>query len=536
MTLTQQETEPITLEEPSATDEPATAVVEQRPSRWATIPGLLFTMFGVDLRSLAVFRIVLGLVMLQDLLGRWSEVELHYSDRGLLSREQVLDALNVWRWSLYFVNGTTEFGYLMFAITMVTCLAVIVGYRTRLAMVVLWILLVSLQVRNSLVLSGADSFLRLLMFWAMFLPLGAVWSVDQRLARGTPAPRPWYVSVASAALLLQIAFVYLFTALLKTGEEWRSDFTALFYALGAKQLTTPIGDWLHQFPDLMRVLTASTMVVEVAMPIIVFVPWKNARMRCAGIVMIVGLQIGIMLTMNIGIFPWISTFCMVCFLPTVVWDRVLGWTSRLVRERLPALRNRWQGIWGRGAATSADSSRVVRASLFTNLAAALLLVIVLGWNVASVSSYSMPRESRPAVYGLAVYQKWSMFAPRPPRSTQWSVVVGTLEGGQQVNLLPSLVEEDMSLVVPLSWDRPEYIGGDYYGNKYWRKYFSALDEDSRSGPRRSMAGYLCRNWNAEHDGPMQLATVELYSVLEPTILEEGDDPQRRIERSSHRCT
>jgi hypothetical protein len=80
------------------------------------------------------------------------------------------------------------------------------------------------------------------------------------------------------------------------------------------------------------------------------------------------------------------------------------------------------------------------------------------------------------------------------------------------------------------------IGGDYYGNKYWRKYFSALDEDSRSGPRRSMAGYLCRNWNAEHDGPMQLATVELFSVLEPTILEKGDDPQRRIERSSHRCT
>jgi hypothetical protein len=172
--------------------------------------------------------------------------------------------------------------------------------------------------------------------------------------------------------------------------------------------------------------------------------------------MIVGLQIGIMLTMNIGIFPWISSLCMVCFLPTVVWDRVVGWTSRVVRERVPALRARWRRFWGQRAATSADSPRVVRANVLTNLAAALLLVIVLGWNVASVSSYTMPRESRPVVYGLAVYQKWSMFAPRPPRSTQWSVVVGTLEGGQQVNLLPSLVEGDMTLVVPLNWDRPEY--------------------------------------------------------------------------------
>jgi hypothetical protein len=222
MTLTQQETQPIILEEPSTLDEPIAAVVDKAQPRWASIPALLSTMFGVDLRSLAVFRIVLGVVMLQDLLGRWSDLALHYSDRGLLSREQVLDSLNVWRWSLYFVNGTKEFAYLMFAITVVTCLAVIVGYRTRLAMVVLWILLVSLQVRNPLVLSGADSFLRLLMFWAMFLPVGAVWSIDQRLARGTPSPRPWYVSVASAALLLQIAFVYFFTALLKTGDEWRA--------------------------------------------------------------------------------------------------------------------------------------------------------------------------------------------------------------------------------------------------------------------------------------------------------------------------
>ncbi len=536
MTLTQQETQPLVLDEPFARDEPTARERTRATAWWASILAMLSTMFGVDLRSLAVFRIVLGLVMLFDLLGRWSDVALHYSDRGLLSREQVLDTLNVWRWSLYFVNGTTEFAYLMFAVSLVTCLAVIVGYRTRLAMAVLWILLVSLQVRNPLVLSGADSFLRLLMFWAMFLPVGAVWSLDQRLGRNTPAPQPWYVSVASAALLLQIAFVYFFTALLKTGDQWRSDFTALHYALGAKQLTTPFGDWVHQFPDVMRVLTASTMVIEVAMPIIVFVPWKNARMRCAGIVMIVGLQIGIMLTMNIGIFPWISTLCMVCFLPTVVWDRVVGWTNRVARGRLPGPRDRWRGIWGRGAATSGESSRVVRASLFTNLSAALLLVIVLGWNVASVSSYTMPRESRPVVYGLAVYQKWSMFAPRPPRSTQWSVIVGTLEGGQQVNLLPGLVEGDIARAVPLSWDRPEYIGGDYYGNKYWRKYFSALDEDSRSGPRRSLAGYLCRNWNAEHDGPMALDTVSLYSVLEPTDLEDGDDPQRRIERSTHTCT
>src|SRR5688572_26025054 len=128
-----------------------------------------------------------------------------------------------------------------------------------------------------------------------------------------------------------------------------------------------------------------------------------------------------------------------------------------------------------------------------------------------------------------------MFAPRPPRSTQWSVLSGTLEGGMQVSLLEPLVQGDMTMLVPLSWDRPEYIGGDYYGNKYWRKYFGALDEDARTDERRLLAGYLCRHWNLAHDGEMQLESVALYSVLESTLPDGQTAEQRRLERATYTC-
>jgi hypothetical protein len=35
------------------------------------------------------------------------------------------------------------------------------------------------------------------------------------------------------------------------------------------------------------------------------------------------LHFGILLTMDIGIFPFISTLCMVCFLPGWFWDTAL---------------------------------------------------------------------------------------------------------------------------------------------------------------------------------------------------------------------
>lgn len=518
---------PITDPAPNATVEADPDSAPSRPSLFA----VLSRMFGMDLRSLAVFRIALGLVVLFDVLGRWSYVAVHYSDRGLLSREQVLDGLNIWRWSVYFMNGTSAFAHALFALTVIACLAVIGGYRTRMMTVVLWVLLVSLQVRNPLVLSGADSYLRVLVFWAMFLPLGAVWSVDRWRRADREAPAPWYASVASACLLLQIGFVYLFTALLKTGDEWRSDFTALWFALGAQQLTTPFGSWLHQFPDLLRVLTVVTMVIELGAPVMLFVPWRNAWMRCTGILLIVSLQVGIMLTMNIGVFPWISSLCMICFLPTVVWDAAGRWGAQTRWRRLRT----WLTNLGTLGPSTAASPRPVRSGLLTNVVLAVLLVTVLGWNIASVSSYSMPTESRPVMYGLGLYQRWAMFAPRPPRSTQWFVISGTLESGTEVSLLEPLVQDDMSLFLPLSWQRPEYIGGEYYGNKYWRKYFDALNEEDMTEDRRALAGYVCRSWNAEHVGVMKVQQVAMFSVLEGTMPDGVVGEQRRIERATYTC-
>ena len=187
----------------------------------------LSTVFGADARSLAALRIALGTIVLVDLVGRWSDIRVHYTDAGLFPREQAIANLNPWRWSVFLLNGTEVYARLVFLVAIAIAIAVILGYRTRIATIALWVLLLSLQARNPLVLSAADAFLRMLVFWAMFLPLGAAWSLDRRLGRQPASTGTRVASVATAALFLQIAFVYLFTAMLKTGDAWRSDFTAI---------------------------------------------------------------------------------------------------------------------------------------------------------------------------------------------------------------------------------------------------------------------------------------------------------------------
>src|SRR5215203_1268031 len=287
-------------------------------------------LFGADLRSLAVFRIVLALLALADLAIRATDLYQHYTDAGVLPRTVLLEEIvSSWAFSLNLMNGGPFFQALLFGVAALAALGMLVGYRTRLMTFVLWILLLSIQVRNPLVNGSESLLLRMLLFWGMLLSLGAYWSVD-RARSALPRPSPRFLSLATFGLFMQIAFVYWFTAALKSGPEWRSDSTALYYALSLDQLATPIGHFLLGFPTLLQVLTFGTFMLESIGPILLFCPFFTGPVRTGTALAFMSLHFGIWLTLDIGIFPWISAFCMVCFFPTWFWDRATALHSVLL--------------------------------------------------------------------------------------------------------------------------------------------------------------------------------------------------------------
>src|ERR671913_1894049 len=294
--------------------------------------------FGADLRSLAVFRIVLALLVLADLANRATDLYQLYTDAGVLPRTVLLEeVLSPWVFSLNLMNGGSFFQVLLFSVGALAALGMLVGYRTRLMTFVVWIVLLSIHVRNPLVNGSESLLLRMLLFWAMLLPLGAYWSVD-RARSALPRPSPRFLSLATFGLFMQIAFVYWFTSALKSGPEWRTDYTALYYALSLDQLATPIGHFLLNFPNLLQVLTFGTFALEAFGLFLLFCPFFTGPVRTGTALAVMSLHFGIWLTMDIGIFPWISAFCMVCFFPAWFWEKASMVHSRLVGRIEPARR------------------------------------------------------------------------------------------------------------------------------------------------------------------------------------------------------
>src|SRR5215216_4886339 len=295
----------------------------------------LVEVFGADLRSLALFRIVLALLVLVDLTNRATDFYAHYTDAGVLPRTVLLEeVLSRWAFSVNLMNGEPLFQAAVFAAAAAAALGMLVGYRTRLVTFIVWVLVLSIQWRNPLILNSGDVLLRMMLFWGMFLPLGAVWSVDRALKVAPPRLSMRFLSLATVALFLQIAFVYWFTVILKTDPAWRTEGTAIYYALGSDQFATRIGAYLYHFPDLLTAMTYATVALEAFGPFLLFFPFFTGPVRTGAVLAYMNLHFGIWLTMNVGLFSWTSALCMVCFLPTWFWEKA----TRL-RHALPERSN-----------------------------------------------------------------------------------------------------------------------------------------------------------------------------------------------------
>ena len=240
-------------------------------TRLERVAGWLSDVFGIDTRSLAVFRIGLALTILLDLVLRAQDLGAHYTDAGVLPRALLAAEVGSripWAPVLLNLNPHFLFGgligqALVFVAAGATAVLLLVGWRTWWVTVASWILLASLHGRNPGVLNTGDVVLRMLLFWSMFLPLGARWSMDAARRSGWSPFRPRVVvGGAAAALLLQVGFIYAFNALFKTGAAWTTDFTALEMALGGETWASAWGQRLLEYSELLNVMTRFVIGLE----------------------------------------------------------------------------------------------------------------------------------------------------------------------------------------------------------------------------------------------------------------------------------
>jgi len=407
-----------------------------------------------DVRSLAAGRIALALVLLRDLFGRWVQLELWYTNDGIIPNHTLL-----WRpswdhvFSLFYLASYWYEAAFGFVICLFVYLALLVGFRTKLAQVLAWICMLSLHGRTLLIDNGGDVVLGLLTTWTMFLPSGRAWSVDAVLARrraatrtpeetaaGVVAPPPpprTFVSIAVLAVTAQLALCYFFNAIHKQGRSWLQDGSAVHYAINLDRLATWFAVWLRNWmsPTFAKGLTWSALTTEALIPILLLSPFFVRGSRRLAVLLVFGLHMGFAACLNLGNF----VPAMIAYAPNFIrgedWDALGRWWAKSIRraglsarirsrvtaiiERTAALLTpgRWMRVGEPGPIVRAvrrrlPAAREILVVMFIGVAGSQLLDE--NWSVHRVFDHHNAKPVAAAVSYLDLFQGWSMFAPEAP--------------------------------------------------------------------------------------------------------------------------
>lgn len=457
----------------------------------------ILSIFSLDKRSLGLFRILIGTVALLDTLHKLSMAQDFYTAEGLMPREHwVASFMNPWHYSFHLAHDALWFQQVLILIQAGAALAFTLGWKARWSNLILYIFMSSLQARNYLILSSADQMLRVALFWSLFLPTGDRFALDKR-----NNAKSSILNVGSAALLLQLAFVYIFTGLLKWHPVWTQEFSAVYYALNADSFATPLGVVLREYGIFTKAATMGTMLLELGGPIVVLL--STRWLRFAASLAFMSFHFGIFLTMELGFFSFVAIVYWSVVWPTVFWESKAG---TALENSLHSVFERLREKWNFGEAPRMPNPR--RETVLQGVAL-FFLFIVTHINLGTIDRDLRPPKVLKQIAHLAdLNQKWSMFAPYPLRNDGWFVIRGKFQNGDEKDLLSGQDPDPQ-------YRKPPLVSA-MYSSSEWRKwYLNLYDRQSRKA-LVPFSRYLCKKFSRKNGMASSLEKFKIEFVKERT--------------------
>ncbi len=468
--------------------------------------------FVIDLRSLALVRIVTAFIILIDLAVRAPYIAMFYGDGGVLPTAQLYTFwMGDWAWSFHtFFGGPPMWVALLFIIQALAAIALLVGFQTRVSSIVSWIFLVSLHNANPLILLGGDFLLRAILFVGMFLPWGEFFSADRYMKAGS-AIRTYVLSPWSATFLIQLGFLYYFASIFKNSFEWSVSGSAMYYIANIDQYATPLAKFLLNFPHFLSLVTLGIVKFQHIAIYLLFFPIWNRYVRTITASILILMHIAFALGANLGIFSWITIAGLLAFFPAMVWDAADRGLATFKNARADMWR-RW--IPPAHLQSHSEKSESVYVMWFRQLVyvlGVLYIVYVFVWQASEFlpmtkNAVSSGLQGLPAKV-LRIDQRWNLFAPHPYVNDGWDIVEGQLADGSDVDLFRN--------GAPISFEKPDDVYG-LYGSSHMREFTLEIRRPNNEKYRRYYAQYLCRSWNSSHDALKHLNSLELIFMLEVT--------------------
>jgi predicted DCC family thiol-disulfide oxidoreductase YuxK len=301
----------------------------------------------IDARSLGLFRIFFGIVLLLDVFGRMGDVTAFYSNEGVLPNHAhlyYLKAQGRFVWSALHAFNTPGEALVGLSLIAVCYAFFTIGYKTRFFHALSILGLVCLVARNLLIEGPGEPLALALAFVTLLLPLGSAFSLDAILqkarsmretrpaqlgdpaalfsrdeiqARRLPGWSPYSLGAVGAWALCVVFFLSL--ARQQIGPAWQ-DGSALRQALHIHMFASPIGFQLRD-SALLGWLTHAFRVLQWAIPLLIVMPVLRSPARGIAAAAIALIGLGYALLSNFTLFGLSVASMSLLMLSNDAWEK-----------------------------------------------------------------------------------------------------------------------------------------------------------------------------------------------------------------------
>lgn len=283
-----------------------------------------------DVRVCAAVRIAYAAVLLVNLAVLYPDLDLWYTDDGILTAAASKQIGEPFQWSmLWHLPSKSAVVHTCFWILTAHTVLLFVGLLSRLNAVCVLIWLLSFHNRNVQILDGEDFVFRLIAIFLVLMPCGAAWSIDAWIVHGV---RRWWTGSPPATsyerpawglrlLQIQMAVIFFSAGLYKLGTEAWFDGTAIYYVARLDDYfgKFPVPTWLFDTPWTVALMTWGVVLGELLVPVLI---WFRETRRLALLVAVL-FHLSNEWTMHLFLFHWIMLVGWISFVQPgdFVWWR-----------------------------------------------------------------------------------------------------------------------------------------------------------------------------------------------------------------------
>ncbi len=258
--------------------------------------------------TLAAFRVIFGVLML------WSLIR--FISMGWVENFYILPKWHFTYYGFSWVKTLGIYTYAVFAIAMGACIAIILGYKYRIAIITFFLSFTYIELIDKTTYLNHYYFVSILSFLLCFLPLHATFSLDAKHRKKEYTKIPsWTVDVIKVLL----SIVYFYAGLAKLNSDWLLRAQPLKIWLSTKTDLPIIGsfmnqNWFHYS------MSWSGALYDLSIP---FLLW-NKKTRPYAFVVVVIFHLFTRVLFSIGMFPYIMICATLIFFDSTLHHRFIN--------------------------------------------------------------------------------------------------------------------------------------------------------------------------------------------------------------------